>query len=108
MRPRTTSITTQSAPYHALSDDDKVDVYPALMRGIVYTSSTMQLKYRPTLEGVLIAQGDILSASTDLLGQTVFDVTYLSHYYNDAPPGFRAPPRICVSPGSIRLQTISP
>jgi hypothetical protein len=90
------------APYQALSDADKLDVYPALMRGIVYSPIGIALKYRPTLEGVLITHGNIVSESTDLLGQTVFDVTYLSHYYREAPPGFRAPPVLRLAPGSFR------
>jgi hypothetical protein len=95
-------------PYRALSDADKQDVYPALMRGIVYTKDTIGLKYHPTLEGTLIAVSDILSESTDLLGQTQLSVTYLDHFYRDAPPGFRGPPVMRVLPASIRRAVVTP
>jgi hypothetical protein len=90
------------APFQANWDEDKQDVYPALMRGIVYSYVGIGLKYHPVLEGVLLTHGEIVSESTDLLGQTVFDVTYLSHFYREAPPGFRAPPVLRLAPGSFR------
>lgn len=89
------------ASFNAGWDTDKDDTYGSLMRGIVYSTDDIKLKYRPVLEGVLVSDASVVSESTDLLGQTEFDVTYLSHYAKEAPPGFSLPPVIRIAPGSF-------
>ncbi len=90
------------ATFNGGYDLDRDDTYGSLMRGIVYSSDMIRLKYRPVLEGVLITDGDLYSESTDLLGQTTFKVTYLSHFLNDAPPGFGIAPIYRIAPGSFK------
>ncbi|NNF43382.1 MAG: hypothetical protein HKN62_10115, partial [Phycisphaerales bacterium] len=97
-----TNYNPLGTPYAGWSDADMLDTYPALMRGIVYSTNDVKLRYRPVLEGVVLADNDIISEATDVGGMSFFDVTYLSHYYRDAPPGFTATPVVTLSHGSIR------
>lgn len=95
-------------PYRGLSDEDQLDVYPALVRGIIYTSSRLSLKYRPTIEGLLLAGTEITSEAASQDSQTLLDVSYSSRFYNDAPPGFRGATQARVVPGSTRREAASP
>lgn len=84
-------------PYNGTADADQVDVYPSVIKGIVYSSGAIVLSNHPTFEGVVVGQTNVEVNGADL------DVTYDPVYYKEnAPPGFRAGLKAAIVPGSVK------
>ena len=81
--------------YRGISDNDQIDSYPSIIRGLVYVSSELTFDGAPTFDGVVVG-GNNLSIEK----QAVF--TYQSHYFANPPPGFIAAPRMVVVEGTWR------
>jgi hypothetical protein len=77
------------------SDPDQDDVYPSLMKGLVYVSGNLGITKFPTVEGVAVVGNTFTSSQNPGLS-----VTYQPTFLNNPPPGFGLPPTIVVSPGS--------
>ncbi len=107
------NLNPPGTPFEGQTNTTKTDVYETLMRGIVYSTADVNMSYHPVLEGVVIAHNNINSTATDvnpvtlLGGRTYLDVTYLSHFYKSAPPGFRASPIFKLAPVVFARWSIS-
>ena len=86
------------APYLGFSDLDQTDTYPALIKGLVYVSGTLNVaNYDAILEGALVVGAELVINGGDSLSVT-YDPTILSN----PPPGFAGPPEMVISPASWR------
>lgn len=77
-------------PYEGSEDNDTLDSYPSVIRGLVYATGNMTVEEDVTVEGLLLTDGKL----------TVYGVLMVTHdevYATAAPPGFQAPPRLIVS-----------
>lgn len=95
--PSTANFNPPSTPYLGVWDDDLLDTYPTVMRGLVYCadSANTLIGSHAKFEGVLV-----VGATTDLSGSV--SLSYRSIYWNDPPPGFRDTPQMVVAPRSWR------
>ena len=84
-------------PYEGLSNSDKLEVYPSLMKGVIYSSKKIKLDNSPTILGVLVGHEDIEVRGSDL--NVIYDPVY---FENNPPPGFGAQPLFKVVPGSFQ------
>jgi hypothetical protein len=84
-------------PYQGLDDDENDDLYPSLIKGVIYSSVKMHLENRPTIYGVLVGHEDIEVTGSEL--NVNYDPVY---FQRNAPPGFFAAPRFTTAPGSFK------
>ncbi len=82
--PWNTNFNPPSTPYKADWDDDMLDAYPTMIRGLVYVSGDVTTSLRPAFDGVLVV-GMTLNTSGNLR------LSYQSIYLNNPPPGFVSP-----------------
>jgi hypothetical protein len=59
-----TNLNSTGAPYGGSTDGDTSDVYPSLIRGLVYVSGSADVKAALTLRGVLIVGGSMSFSSS--------------------------------------------
>ena len=84
-------------PYEASEDSEKDDIYPSVVKGVLYCTQSFTLEGHPAIEGVVVAQLNIQVNGTNL------DVTYAPVYFEEnAPPGFRADPVVEIVSGSFK------
>jgi len=81
------------SPYNGNEDLDTSDVYPSIIKGLIYASGTVTTKNNVTIDGVLVI-GATLTAQNDL------NLTYRSIFYDNPPPGFGDAPDMVISPGT--------
>jgi len=82
-------------PYQGDEDEDESDVYPNLIKGLVYVSGELNLypDWAPsTIDGVVVC-GTIAANSA-------LNLTYRSTFLDYPPPGFAAGSKLEIAPGS--------
>lgn len=83
-------------PYAGVSDNDMLDSYPSRIHGLVYATGQILTDNNVTVQGVLVAGGNLRVQGT-------LSLTYDATFYDDPPPGFGAPTTTMeLSPGSWR------
>lgn len=83
------------SPYQGTEDSDTSDIYPNLIKGLVYVSGILDLPqdWAPsTIDGVVVCGS--ISFGSDL------NLTYRSWFLDYPPPGFAAGSTMRISPGS--------
>jgi len=77
------------------------DLYPSQMNGLVYASGRVTLQGNTTIQGVVVADGEISHVffSTDLP-----NLTYRNTFLNDPPPGFMDGSDVRIMAGSWRQE----
>jgi hypothetical protein len=88
-----TNFNPPGTPYQGVSDGDKLDSYPSIIKGLVYASGNVTTKTYVTIDGVLVI-GGTLTATNNL------SLTYRSTFYDNPPPGFGGAPEMVISPGT--------
>ena len=85
-------------PYPLGSENlDVLDAYPSMIKGLVYSATTIVFQNHPIIDGVVVAEEDVLVRSSDL------DLRYRSTYVDKPPPGFGGTqPRMVLETGSWR------
>lgn len=74
-----------------LENLDVLDAYPSMIKGLIYSTTTINFKNHPTIDGVVVAEDDVWVWGSDL------DLRYRSTYVENPPPGFEgAKPRTMV------------
>lgn len=71
-------------PYEGQGDSDKDDIFPTILKGLVYVSGDLSVDVNPVFSGSVVA-GGVLSAS----GQMTFN--YQLTFSANPPPGFTTP-----------------
>ena len=84
-------------PYEGSGDSDKMDAFPAVFKGLIYTTKKMEVQSLFNLHGVLVCNEKV--DFTDATVNTVYDPVY---YWHNAPPGFDVAPVVDLVPGSFR------
>ncbi len=84
-------------PYEDVEDDDIVDTYPSVIKGLVYISGDVVTQSSPVFDGVVVV-GNTLST----MSSSVLDLTYQPTFLNDPPPGFGGQPLMVLAPASWR------
>jgi len=80
-----TNFNPPGTPYPYIGGAQNVDLgdaYPSLIRGLVYSKEHLILQNRTSVEGVLVANGDILVQAGTV------NLKYKSTWLNNPPPGF--------------------
>jgi hypothetical protein len=80
-------------PYTTGSDSDKLDPYQGSITGLIYATGDLETSNRSTVNGVVVIGG---KAKSDAM----FNVTYDSSYYGNAPPGFTSGTDMEIVPGT--------
>ena len=70
-------------PYQGDEDDDTLDTYPCVIKGLVYISGNTLMQANPIFEGVVVLGGTLTTQTTP-----VIQLTYQSTFLNNPPPGF--------------------
>lgn len=108
-----TSLNPPDVPYNDVEDTDTTDIYPSVIKGLIYVSSnvgtdtgTIPVNYRQnihvTIRGALIV-GNVFSFVNPVSQKTsTLDLTYDRIYHDNPPPGFMNPPRMIIAEGSWR------
>jgi hypothetical protein len=89
------------SPYQGIHDEDKVDSYPSRLNGLVYVSGDVATSNVVNIDGVLVVGGKLSISST-------LSLSYRDRFLNDPPPGFTAPPRMVIAPGTWRQIVTDP
>ncbi len=87
------------APYQGISDNDKIDEYPPVIKGLIYVSGDLDIRDDVLFEGAIIVGSDF--SNIDNL-ELVYDPSLL----DNPPPGFTADGPLKISPGSWRREGI--
>jgi hypothetical protein len=90
---RAVNFNPAGAPYGTVEDDDLLDTYPSLIKGLVYVSGDVATSNQCAFNGVVVV-GVTLSATGSL------DLTYQQTFLGNPPPGFGEAPRMVISPGT--------
>lgn len=77
-----TNFNPDGAPYYGNTDSDFSDVYPSLLRGLVYAGGDVWMSSNPRINGVLVSDKRMFLTS----GTT--DMIYDSQFLSTPPPGF--------------------
>ena len=72
---------------------DQLNVYPPLIKGLVYVSGNMAVTGGCTIEGIVVVGGGV-GITTDLT------LTYDASLLSNPPPGFSANASMQIVPGS--------
>lgn len=97
-----TNFNPAGTPYGGSSDIDKTDTYPSSIAGLVYTSGNAAFQGYNTISGIAIIGGTLSLTANAATGVAArLDLTYNGAYYTSPPPGFAAPTRMVVSPGTF-------
>lgn len=84
-------------PYGGVSDADMTDTYPSSIKGLIYSTGNITLETSPTIEGIVMAEGDVTVNGATLTH------TYDSVYYEkNPPPGFEGDFSLNVKAGSFK------
>jgi hypothetical protein len=83
------------APYQGVADADTTDSYPSIIKGLVYISGNLTTTNHPCFDGGMII-GGTMSSDSDV------EITYRTTCVDDPPPGFTAPAKMKISPGTWR------
>ncbi len=94
-----TNFNPPGTPYPYLggtSNTTKDDTYPSMIKGLVYVSGDASADMNhPVFDGVLV-----VGSTFTVTLQNDIDLTYRSTFLDNPPPGFGAPPKMVLSPGS--------
>ena len=82
-----------STPYQGDHNSTMLDTYPSVINGLVYVSGAVTTQSTVTINGVLVV-------GTTLTSQNNLNLSYLSTFYTNPPPGFGGAPEMVVSPGT--------
>jgi hypothetical protein len=82
------NLNPTSTPYQGAGDNNIDDSYPVLMRGIVWAKDSIDLRYHPVVEGIIMSGGTITSQVVNSFTRTHVDVFFSDRFYNDPPEGF--------------------
>lgn len=89
-----TNFNPPGTPYNGQSDSDTLDVYPSVIKGLVYVSAKAVADLNhPAFEGVVVTGGAFKGSSN-------LSLTYRSTHFDDPPPGFKDTPAMKVVTGS--------
>jgi hypothetical protein len=87
-----------STPYLGISDLDSTDVYPGLIKGLVYMTGNLSVTQDCTAKGCIIVGGTV--TVTDRLV-----LTYDAVHRDYPPPGFSSGNKLRLLPGTWRRTT---
>ena len=88
-------------PYQGQADTDQTDIYPCMVKGLIYISGNLQSNTNGSqdYDGVLLI-GDAYNCVDPI------DLRYNSTFFDNPPPGFSAGALMQISPGSWRRSTL--
>jgi hypothetical protein len=95
-----TNFNPVGTPYLTSQDADTLDVYPGVIKGLVYVSGDLTITKTCVLEGNVVAAGTIDSSAN-------VNLTYNAAARDYPPPGFGKGPEMRIVPGSWR-RTVRP
>jgi hypothetical protein len=84
-----------SSPYLGVSDTDSTDVYPGVIKGLVYVTGNLTVSRPAVMEGTIVVGG--WANMTDTL-----NLTYSPPNRNNPPPGFSGGSGMRIVPGTWR------
>lgn len=87
-----------STPYLGISDLDTTDVYPGLIKGLVYTTGNLSVTRDCTVKGCIVVAGSVTVTDRLML-------TYDSVHRDYPPPGFSSGNKLRIVPGTWRRTT---
>ncbi|HAC91939.1 MAG TPA: hypothetical protein DCF63_15140 [Planctomycetaceae bacterium] len=96
------NLNPASTPYQGIGDSNIDDSYPVLMRGIVWAKNSIDLRYHPVVEGIIMSGGTITSQVVNSFTRTHVDVFFSDRFYNDPPWGFVERSETLPIAGSLR------
>jgi len=80
-----TNFNPPGTPYEGSSDNDRNDVYPSVVRGLVHATGTITFKKTARVEGVVLA-GDAIDFENE------HELLHEPELLADPPAGYRKPP----------------
>jgi hypothetical protein len=83
-----------STPYRGASNVTTTDSFPSMIKGLVFSTDTMEVREELTIEGLLVCGNQF--KVTGILG-----LVYDNRYYYSPPPGFRASTTMVAVPGTF-------
>jgi hypothetical protein len=95
---RGTNFNPVGAPYLNATDADTLDVYPGVIKGLIYATGNVTNDSACVIEGNLVAGGTLYSSAN-------MNVTYSAYARDYPPPGFGKGSDMRVVPGSWRRTT---
>ena len=84
-------------PYQSTWDFDTLDTYPSVIKGLIYVTGNVRIRDDPVVDGAIVAG----SLGPCCSGVTL-NLTYQPTYLDNPPPGFAAPARMVIAPGTWR------
>lgn len=85
-------------PYQGTEDTDTSDIYPSVIKGLVYVSGNVQTLNYPVFDGVMVV------GVTATIPDTTLDLTYQPTFLNNPPSGFMSGTDVRIMAGSWKQE----